>query len=110
MSIFGSSGPELSEMQYGFDNAKLVDYIDRVIQAKILREMKDTINTGVKSIKNICDLKWGGEAKTRFCNNLDKDVEKLENDFQNLYMTLEHELHAIQGSMAENDKNMIAED
>ena len=100
-------GPSVDEMEYGYDSAKLGDYLDNTIKAKVFTEMQQVLQTGFNDINTVCEAEWSGVAKNNFISNLNKDCDQFMAACEALYQNLVNELSAVQGSMKANDAGMI---
>ena len=99
----------IDSMEYGFDSRTFQTYLN-TIQAIVLHDMADVLNTGYNDIKTACNDNWAGTAKENFITNLGKDIDKIKVLYTELYSRLEGVLKDTQGSMAEMDKQLISID
>ena len=66
-------GPSVDEMEYGYDSAKLGDYLDNTIKAKVFTEMQQVLQTGFNDINTIHVLQPSLKAYDDYLSAKDSD-------------------------------------
>lgn len=95
----------IGEMEYGYTSAGVESYLEQ-IKAIVLDQACEKVRD-ISAIKNVCEEKWFGTAKEKFEENLQRDADRVAEQYHTLQRILAREIIAVAAAMKDKDKNLI---
>lgn len=97
--------PSIGEMEYGYESGAVQNYLED-IKAIVLDQACEKVKD-ISAIKRVCDEKWFGTAKEKFIENLQRDADRIAEQYHTLQRILAREIIAVSAAMNDKDKNLI---